>query len=133
MPEQSGLTPSLLARQHDAYALLLYPRSRRTCLGSSSPFLPLASSMSQPSLAVSVQSLPLREKQAVKLAVLCFRQTESWPEEHLPGSGAGCCRWLLACTACTSVGIVQASTSPRLEGLEEAKVMLMLLKRRCWG
>lgn len=105
------------------------PRSHQTFLGSGSPFLPPASSTSQPSLAVLVQSPPLWEKQAVKLAVLCCREVESWPGEHLPGSGAGCHRWLLACTACTWVGIAQASSS----GLEEAKVMLVFLERPCWG
>lgn len=126
MPEQPDLTPSLLARQHRTFVPLLFSQVLPNALRKQ-----LSLPASCP--AVSVQSPPLREKEAVKLAVLCCRETEGWPEEHLPGSRAGCCRWLLARTACTWVDIAQVSASPRLESLEEAKVMMIFLERPRWG
>lgn len=112
------------------------PRSCQTLLGV--PFLPPVSSTSQPSPAVLVQTdSTALGKAGCEPVCHAESQRAAQVERHLPRTSSWewgkVLPWLLACTACTWVVMVLASALPRLEAIEEAKVMLMSLKRPCWG
>lgn len=134
MPEHPNLTPSFLVRQHRIFVSSLM----RPLDSSFSPVLPNTprqrfhfllpvSSTSQPSPVVLVQIPLLREKQALRLSV-CAVESQRAGQKTFQGCGS-MLGWFLACTVCTWVVIVLASAFPTQEGIEEAKVMLILLKR----
>lgn len=96
------------------------------------------SSTSQPSPAVLVQT----ESSALGKAgsePVCAAEKQRAGQEDRELARTFSREWgrvlprLLACTACTWVAIALVLVLPRLEGIEEAKVMLMFLKRPCWG
>lgn len=146
MPEHPNLTPSLLARQHrtfglilnETFGLILFPQALPNTPTHRFHFLPPVSFTSQPSPAVLVQTDSTALGKAGSEPVCAVERQRAGQEDRELARTSSKERgrvlaWLLACTACTWVVIVLASAFPRLEGIEEAKVMLMFLKRPCWG
>lgn len=146
VPEPSNLTLSLLARQHRTFALIfdetfgliLFPQVLPNTPRQRFHFLPPVSSTSQPSPAVLVQTDSTALGKAGSEPVCAVeRQRAGQEDRELARTSSRewgrVLPWLPACTACTWVVIVLASAFPRLEGIEEAKVMLMFLKKALLG
>lgn len=136
MPEHPNLTPSLLARQHRTFVSSLM----RPLDSSFSPVLPNTFCLLCPPPASQAQwfwfrQVPLLwEKQTLRLSVCAVERQWAGQEDRelarRPSREWGrVLRWFLVCTLCTWVVVVLASAFSRQEGIEEAKMMLMLLKR----